>query len=55
MAGDLGGSIGPYVVGLVTQGAGENLKAGMLAAAVFPVVLVASVLALRKGSANSNS
>ena len=54
MAGDLGGSVGPYVVGLVTQRAGENLKAGMLAAAVFPVVLVASVLALRKGSASTN-
>lgn len=50
MAGDLGGSVGPYVVGLVTQRAGENLKAGMLAAAVFPVVLVASVLALQRGS-----
>ena len=53
MAGDLGGSVGPYVVGLVTQRAGENLKAGMLAAAVFPVVLVASVLALRKGSGSA--
>lgn len=48
MAGDLGGSIGPYVVGLVTQSAGDNLKSGMLAAAVFPVILVAAILLLRR-------
>ena len=48
MAGDLGGSIGPYVVGLVTQSAGDNLKSGMLAGAVFPVILVAAILLLRR-------
>lgn len=51
MAGDLGGSVGPYVVGLVTQNAGDNLKSGMLAASVFPVVLVVSILALRRSKA----
>ena len=48
MAGDLGGSIGPYMAGLVTQSAGDNLKSGMLAAAVFPVILVAAILLLRR-------
>lgn len=48
MAGDLGGSIGPGVIGVVTQNANDNLKAGMLAACVFPVVLILSVLFIRK-------
>ena len=48
MAGDLGGSVGPYLVGQVTQNAGDNLKSGLLAGAVFPVVLVMSILLLRK-------
>lgn len=48
MAGDLGGSVGPYLVGQVTQNAGDNLKSGLLAGAVFPVVLLMSILLLRK-------
>ncbi len=48
MAGDLGGSIGPGVIGVVTQNANDNLKVGMLAACVFPVVLILSVLFIRK-------
>ena len=47
MAGDLGGSVGPYVIGLVTQNACDNLKAGMLAGCVFPIVLVVSVFLLK--------
>ena len=48
MAGDLGGSIGPSVIGVVTQNANDNLKAGMLAACIFPVILILSVLFIRK-------
>lgn len=48
MAGDLGGSVGPSVVGFVTQNAGDNLKVGMLASAIFPVVLVISIMLLRR-------
>lgn len=47
MAGDMGGSIGPCVVGFVTQNAGDNLKAGMLAGCIFPVILVLSVCMLK--------
>ena len=54
MAGDLGGSIGPSVIGVVTQNANDNLKAGMLAACVFPVVLILSVLFIRKKRAEIN-
>ena len=48
MAGDLGGSVGPGIVGFVTQNANDNLKVGMLAGCVFPAVLVLSVLLLRR-------
>ncbi len=47
MAGDMGGSIGPAIVGFVTQNAGNNLKAGMLAGCVFPIVLVILVCMLK--------
>lgn len=47
MAGDLGGSVGPYLVGIVTQNAGDNLKAGLLAGCVFPVVLILSACMLK--------
>ena len=48
MAGDLGGAVGPGIVGLVTQAANDNLKIGVLAGCVFPAVLVLSVLLLRR-------
>ena len=41
------GSIGPAIVGFVTQNAGNNLKAGMLAGCAFPIVLVISVCMLK--------
>ena len=44
MAGDLGGAFGPGVVGFVSQSRNDDLKAGILAAAVFPVVLITVVL-----------
>ena len=47
MAGDLGGSIGPSVVGFVTQHTGDNLQAGLLAGCVFPLVLVVSACILK--------
>ena len=48
MAGDLGGSVGPGIVGFVTQNANDNLEVGMLAGCVFPTVLVLSVLLLKR-------
>ena len=47
MAGDLGGSIGPGIVGIVTQNAGDNLRRGLLAGCVFPIVLVIAIVILR--------
>ena len=48
LAGDLGGALGPAIVGNVSQSAGENLQAGVLAGIGFPIVLVVSVLLLRR-------
>ena len=38
MAGDLGGSIGPGIVGYITQAAGDNIRIGMSVGLVFPVI-----------------
>ncbi|MBQ0000104.1 MAG: MFS transporter [Clostridiales bacterium] len=53
LAGDLGGAVGPAIVGNVTQRNGENLQAGVLAGIGFPVVLVISVIILRKWRKNN--
>ena len=47
MGGDLGASIGPGVIGAVTQNANDNMKAGMLAGCIFPVVLIISVCLIK--------
>lgn len=44
MAGDLGGAFGPSLVGAVTQRAGDDLRIGMLAGSVFPLILIAALL-----------
>lgn len=48
MAGDLGGAFGPSLVGNITQQANDNLQKGMLAGCVFPLVLILSLLIMRK-------
>ena len=40
MAGDLGGSIGPGIVGRITQNAGNNIRIGMGCGLIFPVILL---------------
>ena len=40
MAGDLGGSIGPGIVGRITQNAGNNIRIGMGFGLIFPVILL---------------
>ena len=47
MAGDLGGALGPGLVGAVTQQAGGSLRAGVLAGCVFPLALAAALVLLR--------
>ena len=48
LAGDLGGSIGPSMVGSISSLAGGNLKTGLLAASIFPVLLIAGLIVLKK-------
>ena len=44
LAGDVGCSAGPTLVGFVSGAANNNLKAGLLAAIVFPVLILLTVL-----------
>ena len=48
LAGDLGATVSPALVGSIAETAGNNLKMGLLVATVFPVVLVAVLIALKK-------
>lgn len=43
LAGDLGCSGGPTLVGFISGAAGDNLRIGFLAALVFPVLLILSI------------
>ncbi len=48
LAGDLGAMVSPSMVGTLSDMAGGNLKVGLLAATIFPLVLVVSLLILNK-------
>lgn len=50
LAGDLGCSSGPTVVGHVSGIASDNLKMGILAAIIFPFLLLLSLLLLKKNA-----
>ena len=54
LAGDLGCSGGPTLAGMVSGAAGDNLRAGILAAVVFPVLLLLGLFLLRRASAKEN-
>lgn len=47
LAGDLGCSGGPTLVGFVSSAAADNLKAGILVAIVFPVVMAVEIILQR--------
>lgn len=48
LAGDLGCSSGPTLVGVVSGAFNDNLKIGFIAAIVFPVALIAGIIMLRR-------
>jgi len=48
LAGDLGGSIGPSMVGGISSMAGGNLQSGLLFGAVFPAVMIVGLIILKK-------
>ena len=47
MAGDLGGTLGPSLVGGITQSANDDLRWGMLGGCIFPFVLIICLFVLR--------
>lgn len=47
MAGDMGGALGPWIVGNITQSAGDNMQKGMLAGCIFPIVLTLVLLIMK--------
>lgn len=48
LAGDLGCAAGPSLAGFAASAAGGNLRMGILSAVVFPVLMLAGVLLLRR-------
>ena len=48
LGGDLGCSAGPALVGYVSQAFNDNLKLGILAAAIFPLLLIFGLMLCRK-------
>ena len=55
MAGDLGGSLGPGLVGGAAQSANDNLQRGMLVGCIFPLVLIISLLLLKITGRDKNT
>ncbi len=53
MAGDLGGSIGPAIVGRVTQFAGDNIRVGMRVGLIFPTVLILMLIIISISAAKT--
>jgi len=55
MAGDVGGAVGPGIVGSIAQINSDDLKKGMLAGAVFPLVLILSVIGIKMSRSSDRS
>ena len=55
LAGDLGCTGGPTFVGLISSAAGDSLRTGLLAAVIFPAVMIAGILALKRVKKKSDS
>ena len=53
MAGDLGGSIGPAIVGKATQFAGDNIRVGMRVGLIFPTVLILMLIIISISAAKT--
>ena len=55
LAGDLGCSGGPSLVGYMSSIASDNLKKGILAAIIFPFLLIVGILLLKKPKASAKN
>ena len=47
LAGDLGATVSPAMVGTISEMTGGNLKTGLLAATIFPIILVVGLMILK--------
>lgn len=47
MGGDLGASVGPSIIGIITQNANDNIKAGMFIGILFPIILIISIIIIK--------
>ena len=48
LGGDMGGTLGPSLVGLCTKSAENDIQSGILAASIFPIMLVVCLLFIRR-------
>lgn len=48
LGGDIGCSGGPTVVGMVSDALGDNLKMGIFAGVIFPVLLLSGIFFCKK-------
>lgn len=55
LGGDIGCSAGPTLVGMVSGALGDDLKMGVLAGIVFPVMLLAGIILCRKQKEDSHN
>ena len=55
LTGDLGCSVGPTTVGLISGAFGDRLSVGLLAASIFPILLTVCVIISRKQKAGASA
>lgn len=48
LAGDLGCTLGPTTVGMVSSAMGGNLRTGLLMSSIFPIILIGAIVLLKK-------
>lgn len=54
LGGDIGCTSGPTLVGMVSGALGDNLKMGILAGTLFPLLLLVGILLCRKAKSKSS-
>lgn len=55
LAGDLGATLSPTMVGYISELAGGNLKTGLLVASAFPILLILALLLIKAAKAASST
>lgn len=54
LAGDLGCSVGPTVVGMVSNAMNGSIKSGLLVAIIFPALFIAGLILCKRMSKSDN-